>query len=216
MKKYYYLRGKTEGGLWEMTQGQKHRGDQRVHLSASYSERDDLYRIYNFIDERVVTTLATLSKYGAHKVVLLPDNIIDDLKIYTATLPSNVCWFFEKHPVYTDFEWVLGSTKLIGRVVKTWYEPRNFVIPKYHVCMICDGVYDSMLIVGHPDDLVNALLKILSKTADNYSTSDLMALISDVSNLKSAVSVMNSLPTYKESYRLLDEWRIKNEKKGLD
>ena len=216
MKKFYYLRGKTEGGLWEMIQGQKHRGDQRVHLSASYSERDDLYRIYNFIDERVVTTLATLSKYGAHKVVLLPDNIIDDLKIYTATLTSNVCWFFEKHPVYTDFEWVLGSTKLIGRVVKTWNEPRHFVIPKYHVCMICDGVYDSMLIVGYPDDLVNALLKILSKTADNYSTSDLMALISDFSNLKSAVSIMNSLPNDKEAERLLDEWRKKNEKKDLD
>ena len=216
MKKMYYLRGKTEGGLWEMTQGHKHRGDQRVHLSASYSERDDLYLIYNFIDERVVTTLATLSKYGAHKVVLLPDNIIDDLKIYTAYLQSNVCWFFEKHPVYTDFEWVLGSTKLIGRVVKTWYEPRHFVIPKYHVCMICDGVYDSMLIVGHPDDLVNALLKILSKTADNYSTSDLMALISDFSNLKSAVSIMNSLPSDKEAERLLDEWKKKNEKKDLD
>lgn len=216
MKKFYYLKGKSEGGLWEMTQGQKHRGDQRVHLSASYSERDDLYRIYNFIDQRVVKTLATLSKYGAHKVVLLPDNIIDDLKIYTATLPSNVCWFFEKHPVYTDFEWGLGSTKLIGRVVKTWYEPRHFVIPKYHVCMICDGVYDSMIIVGHPDDLVNALLKILSKTADNYSTSDLMALISDFSNLKSAVSIMNSLLNDTEAEKMLKDWREKNEKKNLD
>ena len=216
MKKFYYLKGKTEGGLWEMIQGQKHRGDQRVHLSASYSERDDLYRIYNFIDERVITTLATLSKYGAHKVVLLPDNIIDDLKIYTATLPSNVCWFFEKHPVYTDFELVLGSTKLIGRVVKTWYEPPHFVIPKYHISMVCDGVYDSMRIVGHPDDLVNALLKILSKTADNYSTSDLMALISDFSNFKSAVSIMNSLSNDTEAEKMLKDWREKNEKKDLD
>ena len=216
MKKFYYLKGKREGGLWEMIQGQKHRGDQRVHLSASYSERDDLYRIYNFIDERVVTTLATLSKYGAHKVVLLPDNIIDDLKIYTATLPSNVCWFFEKYPVYTDFELVLGSTKLIGRVVKTWYEPPHFVIPKYHISMVCDGVYDSMRIVGHPDDLVNTLLKILSKTADNYSTSDLMTLISDFSSLKSAVSIMNSLLNDTEAEKMLKDWREKNEKKDLD
>lgn len=216
MKKFYYLKGKTEGGLWEMIQGQKHRGDQRVHLSASYSERDDLYRIYNFIDERVVKTLATLSKYGAHKVVLLPDNIIDDLKIYTATLPSNVCWFFEKHPLYTDFELVLGSTILIGRVVKTWYEPPHFVIPKYHISMVCNGVYDSMRIVGHPDDLVNTLLKILSKTADNYSTSDLMALISDFSNLKSAVSIMNSLLNDTEAEKMLKDWREKNEKKDLD
>lgn len=216
MKKFYYLKGKTEGGLWEMIQGQKHRGDQRVHLSASYSERDDLYRIYNFIDERVAKVVTTLSKYGAHKVVLLPDNIIDDLKIYTATLPSNVCWFFEKHPVYTDFELVLGSTKLIGRVVKTWYEPPHFVIPKYHISMVCDGVYDSMRIVGHPDDLVNTLLKILSKTADNYSTSDLMALISDLSNLKSAVSIMNNLLNDAEAEKMLKDWREKNEKKDLD
>lgn len=205
MKKFYYLRGKSEGGLWEMIQGQKHRGDQRVHLSASYMERDYLFRIYNFIDERVVKTLATLSKYGAHKVVLLPDNVIDELKIYTKCFPSKVCWFFEKHPMYTDFEWVLGSNKLIGRVVKNW----SFVTPKYHVSLICDGVpsSSSLQIVGYPDDLAQVLLKIFFEIAKDYSTSDITKLMSDVDNLKSDVSIMNNLPNDKEAENLLKEWR---------
>lgn len=205
MKKFYYFRGNSEGGLWEMIQGQKHRGDQRVHLSASYRERDNLYRIYNFIDERVVTTLATLSKYGAHKVVLLPDNIIDDLKSYTKCFPSKVCWFFEKHPVYVDFEWEWEfGKKLIGRVTKTW----SFVTPKYHVYLIYNGVpSDSLQIVGFPNDLVNCLLNFIFKVTEDCSVSGIRKLLENIENLKSEVAVMNSVPNDEEAEKILDEMK---------
>ena len=39
MKKFYYISGTRDGGLWEMEQGSRERGPERVHLSASNREK---------------------------------------------------------------------------------------------------------------------------------------------------------------------------------
>ena len=96
MKKFYYVTGTRDGGLWEMEQGSRERGRERVHLSASNREKADLYKIYQFIDSKVVRTLATLTTTGKTKIVLLPDDILLQIAtFYVDNIASHVCWIFE-------------------------------------------------------------------------------------------------------------------------
>ena len=95
MKKFYYVTGTRDGGLWEMEQGSRERGRERVHLSASNREKADLYKIYQFIDSKIVRTLATLTTTGKTKIVLLPDDILLQIAAFDRdNIVSKVCWIF--------------------------------------------------------------------------------------------------------------------------
>lgn len=96
MKKFYYVAGTRDGGLWEMEQGSRERGRERVHLAASNREKADLYKIYQFIDSKIVRTLAVLTSTGKTKIVLLPDDILLQIATFNMdNIASHVCWIFE-------------------------------------------------------------------------------------------------------------------------
>ena len=95
MKKFYYVAGTRDGGLWEMEPGSRVRGRERVHLSATNREKADLYKIYQFIDSKIVRTLATLTTTGKTKIVLLPDDILWQIAAFDMyNIASHVCWIF--------------------------------------------------------------------------------------------------------------------------
>lgn len=84
MKKFYYVSGIRDGGLWEMEPGSRMRGRERVHLSATNREKADLYKIYQFIDSKIVRTLAVLTATSKTRIVLLPDDIIEQISRFVA------------------------------------------------------------------------------------------------------------------------------------
>lgn len=95
MKKFYYVAGTRDGGLWEMEQGSRERGRERVHLSASNREKADLYKIYQFINSKIVRTLAILTSTGKTRIVLLPDDILSQIgKFDRENIESRVCYIF--------------------------------------------------------------------------------------------------------------------------
>lgn len=120
MKKFYYISGTRDGGLWEMEQGSRERGPERVHLSASNREKADLYKIYQFIDSKIVRTLATLTTTGKTRIVLLPDDILDELNMFVrSSAYSHICWIFHNNPnVYVDLSLELDEKRAKCRIIK--------------------------------------------------------------------------------------------------
>lgn len=96
MKKYYYVCGNRDGGLWEMSPGSKERGREVVHLSASKAEKKELYDIYAFIESKIIHTLKSLTSTRKTKIILLPDDFLQQLSDYTHLVSrcAKVCWIF--------------------------------------------------------------------------------------------------------------------------
>ena len=120
MKKIYYVAGTRDGGLWEMEQGSKERGDQIVHFSATNSEKVSLCNIYQFINSKIVRVLATLTSTGKTRIVLLPDDILDELDMFVrSSAYSHICWIFHKNPnVYVDLSLELDEKRAKCRIIK--------------------------------------------------------------------------------------------------
>lgn len=93
MKKIFYVLGTRSGGCWEMQFGSKEQGEELIHLAATNASKQDLYKVYDFIESQIVKTLAVLTSTGKTKIVLVKDNFVEKVKEFTQSLQHCVVWY---------------------------------------------------------------------------------------------------------------------------
>lgn len=93
MKKIFYVAGTRNGGCWEMQFGSREQGEELIHLAATNASKQDLYKVYDFIESKIVKVLATLTSTGKTKIILVEDNFVEQVKEFTKTLLHCVAWY---------------------------------------------------------------------------------------------------------------------------
>lgn len=207
MKKYYYVCGNRDGGLWEMSPGFKERGREVVHLSALNNEKKELYDIYAFIESKIIHTLKSLTSTRKTKIILLPDDFLQQLSDFTHLVPrcAKVCWIYLPS-TKTSLQYYLANdldnSEECFEIKSVKWQNNYLVSIQYHLkespksaVNLAINNYTDLIIFQL--DICNFIDKYFSKTINTYH------IMRQLEDLISQLSMLNSVDDRTSAEELL-------------